>query len=264
MIRPWMPFYPADFRADTLDLTAAEIGAYIVLLMLAWQRGGPIPGDAKLLRRMIQTHVADFHGHSFNAIIPKLLERYFYKDEDGDWRQKRIEKEIERAESISKKQSQNVSKRWSKQPQTELKRSSNGSQMVGKRISNDQNKKDEIKENNDLVDTVVIPITTQSQSQSQYSDNKLSECRTRKRAQRLPPDWILPDQFREAARKRGMSEAEIIRSAARMHNWSLSAPGGAKIDWYRAWLNWIDDAPKAVAAQSRDPAFQFSKPVANF
>jgi uncharacterized protein YdaU (DUF1376 family) len=253
-----MPFYPADFRADTLDLTAAEIGAYIVLLMLAWQRGGPIPGDAKLLRRMIQTHIADFHGHSFNAIIPKLLERYFYKDEDGDWRQKRIEKEIEKAESISKKQSQNVAKRWSKEPQTVLKPSSNDSQMVGKRFSNGHKNNDETKENNDLIDTVVIPITTQSHTQ--HKDIS----RGRKRAQRLPQDWILPDQFREAARKRGLSEADINRHAARMHNWSLSASGGAKIDWYRAWLNWIDDAPKATANQSRDPAFQFSKPVANF
>ena len=258
MIRPWMPFYPADFRSDTLDLTAAEIGAYIVLLMLAWQRGGPIPGDEKLLRRMIQTHVADFHGNSFRAIIPKLLERYFYKDDDGDWRQKRIEKEIEKAESISKKQSQNVSKRWSKQPEMNLKRSSNESDLKLKRNLNESEKNEQPLINKDFSDSTVIPITTQSQSQSQHKDIRC----TRKRAHRLPPDWILPDQFREAARQRGLSEAEINRQASRMHNWSLSAQGGSKVDWYRAWLNWIDSSTKPQAI--RDPAFQFSKPVANF
>lgn len=261
MSRPWMPFYPADFRMDTLDLNASETGVYVVMLMLSWQRRGPLSGDMNILKRMLQTCIADFHGHSFNAIVPKLLNRYFYQDENGDWRQKRIEKELEKADAVSRKQSQNVSKRWSNEPQTVGKRSSNGSQMVGKRSANDPQNNDEMNQNNDLADTVVIPITIQSQSQSQPHKNVV---RARKRASRLPHDWILPDDYREAARQRGLSEAEINRQADRMRNWSLSATGGAKLDWFRTWLNWIDSAPKAAPSPDRSAAFRLSKPAANF
>jgi len=68
-----------------------------------------------------------------------------------------------------------------------------------------------------------------------------------KRAYRLPESWTLPDDWREAARVKGLSDCEIDRQSARMLNWSLSAKGGAKLDWFRTWLNWIDDAPRSNA-----------------
>lgn len=33
MPRPWLPFYPADYLADTRDLDVAEHGAYVLLLI---------------------------------------------------------------------------------------------------------------------------------------------------------------------------------------------------------------------------------------
>jgi hypothetical protein len=84
-----------------------------------------------------------------------------------------------------------------------------------------------------------------------------------KRAHRLPEDWSLPDDWRDAARRKGLSDGEISRQADRMLNWSRSAKNGAKLDWYRTWLNWIDDAPRANARagpprppEKRNPVFQ--------
>lgn len=66
----------------------------------------------------------------------------------------------------------------------------------------------------------------------------------RRKATRLTADWVLPPEFREHARSVGLSEREIDRQADRMRNWSLSAKGGAKLDWLATWRNWISDAPR--------------------
>lgn len=49
---PFMPLWVSDFLGDTMDLDAKEIGAYMLLLMAMWQRGGALPNDQKKLQRV--------------------------------------------------------------------------------------------------------------------------------------------------------------------------------------------------------------------
>lgn len=49
---PFMPLWVADFVGDTLDLDAREIGAYMLILMTMWGRGGALPNDQKKLQRV--------------------------------------------------------------------------------------------------------------------------------------------------------------------------------------------------------------------
>jgi len=49
---PFMPLWVADFLADTTELDCKEVGAYMLLLMSLWQRGGKLPNDAKKLQRV--------------------------------------------------------------------------------------------------------------------------------------------------------------------------------------------------------------------
>ena len=110
---PWMPFYVQDFQLKTLDLDNGETGVYFLLILLAWSGGkGCVPGDMKQLKLMLQRMMSDFHGHTFNRIVPKLLKRYFYLGEDGNYYQKRVVEELEKADRISAKNSMLAKKRW--------------------------------------------------------------------------------------------------------------------------------------------------------
>lgn len=74
---PFMPLWVADFLGDTLDLDATEVGAYLLLLMAQWQRGGAsLPDDEKKLQRVARC------GRNW-AKVWGAIERYFDRDEDG-------------------------------------------------------------------------------------------------------------------------------------------------------------------------------------
>lgn len=110
-----MPFYINDFRMDTLDLRTDEIGVYIVLICLAWKRGdGSLPNDMGWLKRSLKACCADFHGHTFNRIVPKLLQRYFQLRDDDKWYQPRVERELIYGLKRSANAAQNARKRWAK------------------------------------------------------------------------------------------------------------------------------------------------------
>jgi len=49
---PFMPLWVNDFLGDTLDLDAKEVGAYMLILMSMWSRGGTLPNDEKKLKRV--------------------------------------------------------------------------------------------------------------------------------------------------------------------------------------------------------------------
>lgn len=114
-LRPWMPLYVNDFQMDTLDLSADEVGVYMVMLMLVWRReDAAIPDDMDRLQRSLKQCFAGFHGHTFNRIVPKVLGRYFTLGEDGKYRNKRLTNERQKADKLSAKQKQNADKRWAK------------------------------------------------------------------------------------------------------------------------------------------------------
>jgi len=84
--RPWMPLYVGDYRADTNHLSAAQHGAYLLLIMHYWQHGR-LPEDDEQLSRVACMSVAEWRKN-------RPVIRAFFRD---GWRHDRIDREISEA-----------------------------------------------------------------------------------------------------------------------------------------------------------------------
>ncbi len=84
---PYFPLYTSEFIADTQDLTDAEVGAYIRVLMYSWNKGGPV--EKKRALRLID---------NAKQVWPVLAQ--FFIENDGMIYNNRLEKE--RKKSIQK------------------------------------------------------------------------------------------------------------------------------------------------------------------
>ena len=94
----WMPLYIGDYLADTLHLSAEQHGAYLMLLMAAWRKGGALPDDDNQL-----SAIAKLSPQQWKKGKPVLAA--FFNVEGGFWRQKRLNAELAIAvESQQKKQ----------------------------------------------------------------------------------------------------------------------------------------------------------------
>lgn len=84
---PSLPLFTDAFLADTGHLNAAETGAYLLLLMMAWRsRDCRLPDDDAKLARW-----ARVDGRTWARLKPKVME--FWTLSDGGWSQKRLLKE---------------------------------------------------------------------------------------------------------------------------------------------------------------------------
>lgn len=106
----WFALNIRDYERDTRDLTLEQHGVYLKLLMLAYERDGAVPGDDATLNRC----AFHLHARSFQAIVKPILERFFARSEEGSWRHRRVDKELEFAGKRSRKQSENALNRWRK------------------------------------------------------------------------------------------------------------------------------------------------------
>lgn len=73
---PFMPLYTSDYLGDTGHLSTEEHGAYLLLLMHMWNRGGTLPNDAKKLSRVARCSLK-----KWNSIWP-ALEDFFTSDDE--------------------------------------------------------------------------------------------------------------------------------------------------------------------------------------
>ncbi len=109
----WMPLYIGDYLADTQHLGAEHHGAYLLLIMAAWMRGGRLPDDDAQLARM-----ARCDSKAWKRVRP-IVAAFFCVDA-GEWTHKRISAELERAIENSAKAEAKARKaataRWLKHP----------------------------------------------------------------------------------------------------------------------------------------------------
>jgi uncharacterized protein YdaU (DUF1376 family) len=87
-----MPFYPGDFTADTLHLSDAEVGSYVLLIVHYWAHGG-LPSDDERLQAIARSDDEKW------TKTREALASFFY---DG-WHHKRIDHELKKQRIISAK-----------------------------------------------------------------------------------------------------------------------------------------------------------------
>jgi len=103
----FMPFYCHDYKLDAGYLKAIEHGAYLLLLFHYWETGKPLPDDDEQLSCITRTTPEEWQN-----IRPRISK--FFKIEDGEWWNKRLEQEIAACKAITLKAKISAEKRWGK------------------------------------------------------------------------------------------------------------------------------------------------------
>jgi len=85
--RSWMPMYVADYLADTSHLSAAEHGAYLLLIFHYWSNAKALPSNDKVLARIARMTTEEWK-ESKDVILE------FFDRKCGDLVHHRIEKEL--------------------------------------------------------------------------------------------------------------------------------------------------------------------------
>ena len=88
-IEVWMPLYIGDYLSDTARLNTEQHGAYLLIIMDYWKNGAP-PDDDAVLSSIAKLTVQAWRKH--RPSIAKL-----FQIEGGEWKHKRIEKELGKA-----------------------------------------------------------------------------------------------------------------------------------------------------------------------
>jgi len=101
----WMPLYVGDYRRDTAHLSAAQHGAYLLLIMHYWQQGG-LPDEDDQLSRIASMSLAEWKKNR------SVLRAFFGEG----WRHARIDEELKNAVERYQKRSaagkNGNAKRW--------------------------------------------------------------------------------------------------------------------------------------------------------
>jgi uncharacterized protein YdaU (DUF1376 family) len=116
---PYMPWYHGDHIRDTGHLTTEQHGAYFLLINHYWSTGG-LPDDDCQLAAIAKLTVAKWRK------MRSVIQAFFHED----WKHKRIDAELEKANAKSAKRQEAANKRWQKtDANAHAKASANAMQM---------------------------------------------------------------------------------------------------------------------------------------
>ncbi|GAA4413765.1 YdaU family protein [Quisquiliibacterium transsilvanicum] len=100
----YYPFHLGDYAAHTAHLDPMEDLAYRRMLDAYYLREAPLPADPLEVARLVR-----LRAHA--AEVEAVLREFFVLGDDG-WAHRRCEEEIERMQSLQKKQRDKANKRW--------------------------------------------------------------------------------------------------------------------------------------------------------
>jgi len=95
-IKAWIPMYIGDYLKDTTHLSAAEHGAYLLLIFRYWASGGALEDNDEALRR-----ITSMERNEWKRSRVTILQ--FFTLREGYWHHDRIDKEIATAQKNREK-----------------------------------------------------------------------------------------------------------------------------------------------------------------
>lgn len=232
----WMPLWIGDYLGDTMHLSGAEHGAYLLLLMHSW-RNGPLPDDDQQLAAIARTEPK-----AWRAMASTI--RAFFTASDAGLVQARLEHERVSAAEHSSRNTERARRaagaRWAKQCSENA--PSTAPSMPG---------------------AVLGECPTQSQSPSSPSEKNSPSLRSGGHAAvargcRLPNAWVPAPTDEAFATGLGLDVGRVTET---FRDYWQAQPGqkGVKTDWAATWRNWCRrDAEKRPGRQG-DPAGGASK-----
>jgi uncharacterized protein YdaU (DUF1376 family) len=208
----WYKRCGADFIHGTMMLSLEEKGAYSLCLDLIYDRGGPIPDDARWLAGVCGVSL-----RKWGAIRERLLSLGKLTAESGLISNSRADFEMLSADLSSRE------------------RAETGAKGGRKRAENEA----AARKNSDLAQAKLKPI-------EEIREDKKGETNVSPdgRAARLPDDWK-PKAFGtdtvavQIAAIRGRDWAIRALESFRNHWRSANGPNARKRDWQAAWANWV-------------------------
>ncbi len=108
MAKAWMPFYIADYLADTGHLTAEQHGIYVLSLFHYWQTEQPLTANAEQLQMICRY----FDAAKFEQQWCVVSE--FYVLDGHVWRHLRMDKELLKAHKLSETRAKAAKVRYEK------------------------------------------------------------------------------------------------------------------------------------------------------
>ena len=230
----WMPLYIGDYLRDTGHLTVAEHGAYFLLLIQAWTRGGSLPADSERLRILTKMDARDWK-RSQGTVM-----EFFTRDGDT-FRHKRVDREIAIAATTTEQR--RAAGKASAQAREAQRRGNARSTSVatGPQQSADETADLHLHQEEES-NPPYAPLPPECRAAARpaegvAADEEGSRPRlTAKRGTRLPADWQLDPAGAAYATEHGVDPA---LAAEEFRNYWLARPGrdATKLNWAATFRN---------------------------
>jgi len=230
---PYMQLYVADYLADTAHLTTEEHGAYLLLLFSYWQTGKPLREDRLAsVARLSNERWAD---------VERTLKEFFHVAK-GAWTHFRVEADLEKVDSKSKKNSD--AGKASAKARALAKQALEESDSTNVATNVDTNVQRTHQRNVNHTrsgDTDTETNTEAKQDQYQERLSALSEPKQKRKA-RLPDQFLVTGAMRQWAAE-SVPAVELKTETENFCDY-WRGQGGTKLDWVATWRTWMRKAQK--------------------
>jgi uncharacterized protein YdaU (DUF1376 family) len=235
----WMPLYIADYLADTMHLSTEQHGAYLLLIMACWKRGGTLPDDEAQLAAMARLPAA-----AWRKMAPVI--RGVFAADAGLLVHGRVSAEAQKAARMAEISRLN-GRRGGRPKNPELTQEEPGENPAGS-FQGTQSKTP-----TRVARPSPTPVSTLTVVKAEPS---VSGQAARTKGDRLKSDWHPSADNTAYAIGQGFTPAQVDRIADDFRDFWTAKSGhdAAKLDWSATWRRWVRNTdPRKVAAKAAKP-----------